>query len=81
MQTSGIMHPMSPSCPSTLCRPHFSSESKERDRLAAENKALREEIKQLLAALHVYRDVVICLSARMELREAQPGPPHSPALD
>ena len=44
----------------------FASVTKERNWLAAENKALREEIKQLRAALHVYRDVVIRLSVKQE---------------
>jgi hypothetical protein len=44
----------------------FSSVTKERDWLAAENKALREEIKQLLAALQVHRELVNRPSVKQE---------------
>ena len=65
---SAIMDSMSVSAGAnaSLGKPRFSSVTKERDWLAVENKALREEIKQLLAALHVYRDVVSRLSVKQE---------------
>ena len=53
------------------CSPSMSlwsrfSVTEERDRLSAENKVLREENQQLLAAIRVYRDVVIRLSDKQE---------------
>ena len=68
LKMSAIMDSMlvSAGASASLGKPRFSSVTAERDWLAAENKALREEIKQLLAALQVHRDLVSRLSVKQE---------------